>query len=324
MPDKTIWEITDPEEESRPSVSTPRRTTRPLGLRKNPALAFSLSILIWGGGQFYNRQRELGVLFLLFMANFWMVLILTLLSWDFLSTYPRPVLTSLSEFFLACTIFYLCGLSLWLLNALQAYHKAAKTHSGAFPGISSRWLPMMCTLLVPGWGQFLNGQPRKGALFLFIALAAFFTIPMLLIIPMLWPTLELSSDRIVIEQILAAAVILAPGVAILWILAVYDALKVSLDPLKKEPWRKRCTYAINRIRMRGWARGVLPQAKITFMLILFLGLAVTLAHTYFPRQDYTRFLNQLNARLAQQDMVIIPVLIESLIIHDPGAASPRS
>lgn len=52
-------------------------------------------------------------------------------------------------------------------------------------------------------------------------------------------------------------------------MGIHDALKVGLDPLKKEPLRKRFKYAINRVRVKGPDRGVVPQLKVTLMWVLF-------------------------------------------------------
>jgi hypothetical protein len=100
---------------------------------------------------------------------------------------------------------------------------------------------------------------------------------------------------------------------LVWLLNIYDALKVSLDPLKKEPLRKRVKYAINRLRIKGWARGVLPQAKLTFMLGLLLALCLTVSYYYLPRKNYVVLLQGLQTRLYQQKMILLPYLIDQFL-----------
>ena len=39
---------------------------------RNPALAFTYSLLCWGGGQLHNQQVRLGVVFILLMAAFYL------------------------------------------------------------------------------------------------------------------------------------------------------------------------------------------------------------------------------------------------------------
>jgi hypothetical protein len=72
--------------------------------------------------------------------------------------------------------------------------------------------------------------------------------------------------------------ILSPFLLLAWIMGIYDALKVGLDPLKKDPLRKRFKYAINRIRVKGLARGVVPQLKVTLMWVLLLVLSLLISY----------------------------------------------
>ena len=202
-----------------------------------------------------------------------------------MTTFLKAVPITRSEAFIACGMFYLSGLIFWVINALQAYHQASKTRTDAFEGVKNPLLPPFCSLLVPGWGQFLNGQPKKGGYFLIFTLAGLFALPALVFISLLWSSLETFSDRFLLERILVFALALCPLVFLMWLLSLYDALKVCLDPLKKEPFRKRIKYAINRLRMKGWARGILPQAKLTLMLGLFLAFSVTLSYDYFPQSS---------------------------------------
>jgi len=54
------------------SSSTITRTVLYTMKERNPALAFSMSLLCWGGGQFYNRQRKLATMLVLIMLNYYM------------------------------------------------------------------------------------------------------------------------------------------------------------------------------------------------------------------------------------------------------------
>ncbi len=313
MPDKIVWKIDDPNAWSTSHETAPRTATHPLGIKKNPALAFSLSLLFWGSGQLYNQQRAVGILFFLLMINFYMALGLIIIYWEFMISFLKTVLITPSEVFIACGLFYLSGLIFWIVNALQAYQQASRTHTYSFEGVKNFFLPLFCSLLIPGWGQFLNGQPKKGSFFLIFTLAGFFAFPTLVFIAMLWPSLETFNDRYLLENVLVFALALSPPVFLMWLLNVYDALKVSLDPLKKEPLRDRVKYAINRLRIRGWARGVLPQAKLTLMLFLFLTLSVTLGYYYLPGKNYVAMLQNLQTRLYQQKMILLPYLIDQFL-----------
>ncbi len=308
MPDKIVWKIDDPRE-----WSTSPEATHSVALQKNPALAFSLSLMLWGGGQLYNRQRALGLLFVLLMVNFYLILGLVIVYWESIITFLKAVPITHFEAIVACGIFYLSGLIFWIINALQAHHQASSTGTGAFEGVKNPLLPLFCSLLVPGWGQVLNGQPKKGGFFLIFTLAGFFALPALVLIPRIWSSLETFSERFLLEWVLVFALALCPLVFLMWLLGIYDALKVGLDPLKKEPLRKRIKYAINRLRIKGWARGFLPQAKRTLMLVLLLTLSVTLSYYYLPEKNYVVMLQSLETRLYQQKMILLPYLIDQFL-----------
>jgi TM2 domain-containing membrane protein YozV len=247
------------------------------------------------------------------MINFYLILGLVFVHWESMITYLKAIPITRSEAMIACGIFYLSGLIFWIINALQAHHQASKTGTGAFEGVKNPILPLFCSLLVPGWGQVLNGQPKKGGFFLIFALAGFFAFSVLLFIPMIWSSLETFSDRFLLEWILVIALALCPPVFMMWLLGIYDALKVSLDPIKKEPFRKRIKYAINRLRIKGWARGILPQAKMTLMLALFLTLSATLGYYYFPQKNYMVMLQSLQTRLYHQKMILLPYIIDQFL-----------
>jgi hypothetical protein len=58
-----VWVIEDPDEYLRPQNTKRLTTESPAPIEKSPAVAYSLSIFFWGGGQIYNDQRVKGLLF---------------------------------------------------------------------------------------------------------------------------------------------------------------------------------------------------------------------------------------------------------------------
>ncbi|HXC61652.1 MAG TPA: hypothetical protein VNV63_03175 [Nitrospiria bacterium] len=308
MADKTVWILDDYQERSVSQKAAP-----PTRLEKSPAVAFSLSLLFWGGGQIYNRQWGLGFLFILIMANVYGTLAIAILFWDFITSSLKSVYITSFEVFAACGIFYLFGLIFWAFNAFHAYHKATQARTDPFQGIDNRLLPPLCSALIPGWGQFLNGQSKKGVFFLIFAMAGQFVLAAFLLIPLFWPALETDMDRLMLEKVLAIAVILSPLILLMWGFSIYDAVRVCLEPLKKEPLRKRFEYAINRIRIKGWKQAVVSRAKPIFVLGLFLVLSLTLGYYYFPQREYVTMLQSLRFQLSEQKMVLIPDLIGQFV-----------
>jgi len=112
-------------------------------------------------------------------------------------------------------------------------------------------------------------------------------------------------------MVVAAAVVF-PLVLLMWLVGLYDAIKVGLDPVKREPLRNRFEYAINRIRIKGLARGVLPQMKVFLMLVLLLAFSSVIGYYYFPLNDYVPLLRSLEESTEARGMVLTPYLIDHL------------
>ena len=62
-----VWVIEDPDEQLQRRKA--RRLTKILADEKNPAKAYTLSLLFWGVGQNYNDQRGKGLLFQLALSR---------------------------------------------------------------------------------------------------------------------------------------------------------------------------------------------------------------------------------------------------------------
>ena len=110
------------------------------------------------------------------------------------------------------------------------------------------------------------------------------------------------------EKILIAAVLAVPLLLLTWLIGIYDAGRVSLDPNKKERLWNRMKYAVNRLRMKG-ARGVMPRLEVFLMLILFLTFLSVYSYSYFPKRFYADRLELLQTAFSEKGMVLIPDLI---------------
>lgn len=140
-------------------------TSRPV----DPRVPSSLSLIVCGAGQLYNRQTRLGILFLLTellaVAIHWAVID----RWSSLSQVARLVGLEGDRLQVAA----LCIESVLVLFILgqvfQAYHRAEGLAGQPRP----RPHPMLAglaSLLIPGWGQILNAQIGKALFFLGAAL----------------------------------------------------------------------------------------------------------------------------------------------------------
>ena len=308
-----VWEIQDPDELPRKREAKPAKQPEPARDERDPAKAYSLSVFVWGLGQLYTDQIVKGAAFMVLMLLFVAGTVLSLSFWDTVLVFLVMRDLSLAGAFLDLEVLLFCVLLFWTYNAGDAYHQAAKMRKTRFRGVSSRVLPLFCSLVIPGWGQFLNGQPVKGGIYRSLWVLGLFSILTVPAVVLAWPFLEDTGSRFIIEGVFAVSVLSAPLLPLLWALSCHDALKVSRDDLLKEPHTERLKAAYYRGRTQGWVRGVFPQVKGTFLLVLFLAFFVIVVNYWFPKGYYVEQLTHLRASLAKQGMIIMPELIGRIL-----------
>lgn len=307
-----VWEIKDPEEYLKPRKAKRAHATRPR-IEKDPARAYTLSVLLWGAGQDYNEEPGKALAFQLLLIALIVGSVLSVIYGEELLLFLTSRGVSHAELFLAAELLFFCLLILWLAGAGAAYHSAAKSRSSRFRGMDHRVYPCLCSLLLPGWGQFLNGQPVKGSIFSAVSVFGLFAIVSAPVTLLAWPWLEASDTRFIVEGIFAITVLYAPLIPFVWIFGSYDALKVSVDELKKESLWERIKSANNRRRTQGWVRGVFPHIQSTFLLVLVLAILSFVISRAFPAGFYTELLRSTSAYLSRQGMVILPDIVEKLL-----------
>ncbi len=308
-----VWVIEDPKKKTVSKESIQERPLKFPKLPKSPAVAFSLSLIIWGAGQFYNGQKKLGFLFLVLMIHFYLFLASMTLFWDSITAVCQEININPSQIILGVGLFYILGLLIWITSAFQAYYKVVKGRYSPFRGIDTALWPTLCSFLFPGWGQLLNGQPIKGIFFIFFSLVGMIALAIFVFVPNVWLSLESSIDRFFYENILSFALLITPLVVLMWFINIYDAVIVSRDPLKKESLKKRMEYATNNFRAKGWKRTILHRMKFALMLTLFLAFSLTFSYSYFPKEYYVDELQDLQTQLSQKKLVIIPQRIGQFI-----------
>jgi TM2 domain-containing membrane protein YozV len=310
-----VWEIPDPEEERRKRRAQLKQQQQQKLAReeKDPSKAYTLSTVVWGLGQLYTDQVGKGATFMVLMLLFTAGTLFSLFFWDTVLVFLVLRDLSLSGAFLDLEILLFCALILWTYNAGDAYHQAAKMRKTRFRGVSSRVTPLLCSFLVPGWGQYLNGQPVKGGIYRSLSVFGIFFLISVPAVILAWPYLENTDSRFIVEEIFAVSVLGAPLLPLLWAFSVHDAFKVSRDDLLKEPLGERLKAAYYRGRTQGWVRGIFPQVKGTFVLVLFLAFFVIVVYYWFPKGYYVEELTSLRSSLGQQGMTIVPELIGRLL-----------
>ncbi len=308
-----VWVVEDPDKYL--SSQKTRRITKelPHPVEKNPAVAYTLSLFFWGAGQIYNGQKRKGLWFLLTMLLSGSCAVLSLVYWKPLLHVLRSYDISCLSIFIAAEVLFFCALVFWNYNAVDAYHTTVRARKTPFTEVPSRVYPFLCSLLIPGWGQHLNGQPVKGGIFTCFSIFSLFSVVSIPATLLVWPSLEASEARTTIEGIFTLMVLFAPLIPLLWIFGSFDAFKVSIDDLKKEPLVDRIKYANNRRRTQGLVRGVIPHIRSTLFLILFLAFLVIVVCNYFPNQYYSEQLADAQTWLLKRGMTIVPALIGKLL-----------
>jgi TM2 domain-containing membrane protein YozV len=308
-----VWVVNDPDQYF-PSKNTSRispELSHPF--EKSPAVAYSLSLLFWGAGQIYNGQKRKGQRFLALMLLSITGAALSLAFWRPLLQMLRSYYISCLSIFIAAEVLFFVALVFWSYNASDAYHTAVRARRTPFTDVPSSIYPVLCSLIIPGWGQHLNGQPAKGSFFACFSLFSVFSVVSVPAILLAWPSLEASEIRRTIEGIFTLMVLFVPLIPVLWIFGSYDAFKVSIDDLKKEPLLDRIKYANNRRRTQGLVRGVIPHIRSTIFLLLLLALLYIISSHIFPKNFYIDHLAEAQAWLRNRGMTIVPMLIGKLL-----------
>ena len=308
-----VWEIPDPDERPRRRSSTTTQRQEPARSEKDPAKAYSLSVLVWGLGQLYTDQLVKGAVFMVVMLLVVAGTVLSLAFWDTVLVFLVMHDRTFAGAFLVAEVLLFCVLLFWTYNAGDAYHHAARARKARFRGVASRVTPLLTSACIPGWGQFLNGQPFKGGIYRGVSVLGIFSVITIPAVILAWPFLEDTGSRFIIEGIFAVSVLLVPLFPLLWAISCHDAFKVSRDDLLKEPLWERVKAAYYRGRTQGWVRGIMPQIKGTFMLALYLVFALIVIHYYFPKGFYADLLTHLRTSLSEQGMAIVPELMGKLL-----------
>lgn len=211
---------------SRPSDATLTGVTAVGGAgASRPAAAATLSLLLCGAGQLYNGRRDVALLYfvtevLVFSVNWclwkiWEPLVALLGLFDVRRTDLLVVVA-------ACNWLFLVFVA---LNALQAFRDAAGL--GGADGLGRPLASGLVSLAVPGWGQFLNGQPRKAAVLLGLFLSAAYALALSLTVPGLWRLWDASEQRIFDWTLTNGGLAALAAALVVYLAAFYDALLVA-------------------------------------------------------------------------------------------------
>ncbi|MGH9749363.1 MAG: hypothetical protein ACRD6R_05525 [Candidatus Polarisedimenticolia bacterium] len=204
-----------------------RRTAR--GVPAGPAAASSLSLFVWGLGQFYNGEGKLATLFVLCELLILAFHYFLYMTWEQIRTFAHLFFVSEWELMLYASSIDFCVILFMIYNVAQAY-RSAEVRQGRFTGLGQPALSGLASALVPGWGQLLNGQLGKAVFFLFSFLLQVYLLVLFLQSPFMRILADLSllspQALLLNKARLAGMTILFCG-ALLWTLSAYDAIVVA-------------------------------------------------------------------------------------------------
>jgi len=191
-----------------------------------PVIAASLSLFVCGAGQAFNRQVKLGALMFL------LAVFAGASHWGMTAAWPELVRVGEilgfgePQLMMVTASMDLLLLGVILSSVLQAYQRA-EFDGGRFEGYNEPVLSGLASLLVPGFGQILNGQIGKAGIFLFCLLAGGLVAALIRFSPLLRIIgVSLPSDLLATALGPVAASVLGIGF-MAWILSVYDAVLVA-------------------------------------------------------------------------------------------------
>ena len=191
-----------------------------------PALAATLSMWIWGSGQFLNGDRDLAVLLAMWQVQIVALHYLVCMTWGSLTRLAHLFFVSEWEMLLACAALDFWFIFLWLFNVSQAY-RSAERRRGVFTGLRRWYLSGLASLLIPGWGQILNGQRIKGLCFLFAFLTQGWVLAFWLLTPLFRLVSDLDPDQKLLRMAIQGGTVTLYATGLLWLMSVYDAVLVA-------------------------------------------------------------------------------------------------
>jgi TM2 domain-containing membrane protein YozV len=117
-----------------------------------------------------------------------------------------------------------------ILIALGSVHQSyrhAEEIDGRFGGMDNPAISGMASMIVPGWGQLVNGQPGKAVVFLLGYLSGLYALVLLMFTPLLKLLAVVDTRGVLTTQVNAVSVGVLVVAGIAWLLSVYDAMLVA-------------------------------------------------------------------------------------------------
>jgi hypothetical protein len=188
--------------------------------------AASLSLFVWGSGQWLNGDRDLAMLLVLSQGLIATLHYLIVATWSPIRRMAHVFFIEEWELLLGAAAIDFWLIFLLLFNVSQAY-KSAERQRGAFSGLKRPLLSGLASALVPGWGQILNGQLRKGLFFLLTFVTQVYLLAFYLMTPLYRIVSDLDPNQVLLREIIQYGKVLLVATSLLWMMSIYDAVLVA-------------------------------------------------------------------------------------------------
>jgi hypothetical protein len=209
------------------TMSNTPTPTRRLGVGgPHPAAAGSLSLFVWGLGQFYNRDYRLATLFLLGELQVLAFHYMLFMTWGSIREFARLFFQDEWELLLYASSIDFCLIFFLIYNVAQAY-RGAEAQGRQFNGLHMPVVSGVASMLIPGWGQILNGQLGKATLFLFAFLLQIYCLVLYLHSPLYRVMASLDAQQLLLARMTWVGMGVLFVTALAWIISVYDAVVVA-------------------------------------------------------------------------------------------------
>ncbi|MEE9226941.1 MAG: hypothetical protein V3U66_04335 [Acidobacteriota bacterium] len=190
-----------------------------------PRTAASLSLWICGTGQLLHGEWKIGSLYLLVLGFVFSFHYFLHQAWSRMTSWAEAV--RLSEFDLLIGVILMdLYLAVVLLSGIYNAYRIGKALVDVEEEPSPHPLVAgLASLVIPGWGQIINGQIKKAVLFLFVVFCEIFALG-------LWWSVRNPVERLFLQdgnstRVLIFLFALGAFWLVAWTLSVYDAILVS-------------------------------------------------------------------------------------------------
>jgi hypothetical protein len=187
-----------------------------------PWLSGTASLVVWGGGQWVNREPGLALLYasLEALALAWAYCLAA--AWESWARLGWIFFVDETTLRAAVAVAGLAVPAVGMLSISQAYLRAER-RPDAQPLVAPPLASCAASIIVPGWGQLLNGQIAKSILFLAVWVYGAYVLSVSQLQPAMWAWVDPTEVRFGAARLTFGSIIALVLAAFAWVIAAYDA-----------------------------------------------------------------------------------------------------